>query len=321
MTVDHDSNTPPSLQIKAQIEYSIACSELQPGTQLPSVRELATQLRVAPVTVFQAYQRLKEERLIASQSGRGTFVVRKPGIYIEPKQIQHFEVLIDTLIMEAQSLGFNILQLQEQIATHWRVSLQENHKLKVAVIGIFQEPTRSYANDLNRMIGNLAELGVFTIDDIEQDPAERNRLQSFDLLVTFPHYVLKLKQLVGAQVPVTDLHFIPSEHTRTSLAKLVSQTRLLGVAIFPEFLTLLKLGIERFAPHVRHTRYAVLGDPKVKELVRQCQVVVYATGAESVRKLLGGEVQQSFEYRHVPDSAFVEEYLLPLIRSISMRTG
>jgi GntR family transcriptional regulator len=61
-------------QIVRQVADAIAGGRMQPGEQLPSHRELAAQLVIAPLTVKKAYDDLEREGLIATQRGRGTFV-------------------------------------------------------------------------------------------------------------------------------------------------------------------------------------------------------------------------------------------------------
>ena len=57
-----------------QITDAIAGRRLQPGDRLPSHRELAEQLAIAPLTVKKAYDELEHAGLIGTQRGRGTFV-------------------------------------------------------------------------------------------------------------------------------------------------------------------------------------------------------------------------------------------------------
>ncbi|MDH3628359.1 MAG: GntR family transcriptional regulator [Acidobacteriota bacterium] len=64
-------------QIIRQITDAIAGSRLSPGDKLPSHRELATQLVIAPLTVKKAYDELEQEGFIETQRGRGTFVRRR----------------------------------------------------------------------------------------------------------------------------------------------------------------------------------------------------------------------------------------------------
>jgi GntR family transcriptional regulator len=61
-------------QIMRQIVEAIAAGRLKPGDKLPSHRDLAERLVVAPLTVKKAYDELEAEGFIETQRGRGTFV-------------------------------------------------------------------------------------------------------------------------------------------------------------------------------------------------------------------------------------------------------
>ncbi len=65
-------------QIMHQITDAIAGGRVVAGEQLPSHRDLAEQLVIAPLTVKKAYDELEREGLIITQRGRGTFVTEKP---------------------------------------------------------------------------------------------------------------------------------------------------------------------------------------------------------------------------------------------------
>ena len=61
-------------QIEEGVRRMVALGTLEPGAAIPSVRELAQQLRVNPNTVARAYQRLTDARVLTVRRGEGTFV-------------------------------------------------------------------------------------------------------------------------------------------------------------------------------------------------------------------------------------------------------
>ncbi len=73
--LDFRSGVPIYIQIMDQIKHLVATSALQPGDQLPTVRQLATDLRINFNTVARAYRSLDEEGLISTQHGRGTYIL------------------------------------------------------------------------------------------------------------------------------------------------------------------------------------------------------------------------------------------------------
>jgi GntR family transcriptional regulator len=77
--VDFRSEEPIYLQIARQIEDMVADGILKVGDQLPTVREMATELSINFNTVARAYRLLDESRIISTQRGRGTYIWEKPS--------------------------------------------------------------------------------------------------------------------------------------------------------------------------------------------------------------------------------------------------
>lgn len=75
------SATPIYEQIKRQVRSSILSGEVQPGQTLPSLRQLAADLRVSVITITRAYNDLAAEGLVHSEHGRGFVVLDvEPGL-------------------------------------------------------------------------------------------------------------------------------------------------------------------------------------------------------------------------------------------------
>jgi GntR family transcriptional regulator len=78
MSVDPQDATPIWKQIEERIRRLVASRGLQPGSPIPSVRDLARELRINPATVVRAYQRLTEDGVLTVRRGAGTFVADAP---------------------------------------------------------------------------------------------------------------------------------------------------------------------------------------------------------------------------------------------------
>jgi GntR family transcriptional regulator len=72
--IDPRSPTPLYDQIADRIRVAVASGELRAGDPLPSVRRLASQLRVNPATVVQAYRALEAEGFVEMRQGSGTYI-------------------------------------------------------------------------------------------------------------------------------------------------------------------------------------------------------------------------------------------------------
>jgi GntR family transcriptional regulator len=69
-----DPNRPIFRQVRDGIASRVLTGELKDGEALPSLRQLAGQLKLSPLTVLKAYQQLVDEQLIEKQRGRGMFI-------------------------------------------------------------------------------------------------------------------------------------------------------------------------------------------------------------------------------------------------------
>ena len=105
--LDPRSAEPIYLQIVSQIKHLIAAGKLKPDDQLPTVRQLAVELRVDPNTVARAYRQLVEDGVIASQQGRGTYVLDPPPPADQRKQRREKLLAVtDAFLREVERLGF-----------------------------------------------------------------------------------------------------------------------------------------------------------------------------------------------------------------------
>jgi len=103
--VDTTSATPIYAQLIAQVKHAIAAGVLRPGDGLPSLRELAGQLRVNPLTVARAYRELEQQGIIATGHGRGSVISAQAGnIGAEYRQEALLQA-VDRLLVEAYHLG------------------------------------------------------------------------------------------------------------------------------------------------------------------------------------------------------------------------
>ena len=74
VTIDADAATAPFEQVRTQIASAVAEGRLDAGTKLPTVRQLAADLGLAPNTVARAYRELEADSVIATHGRNGTFV-------------------------------------------------------------------------------------------------------------------------------------------------------------------------------------------------------------------------------------------------------
>lgn len=124
LEVDFRSHVPIYLQIVERIKSLVATGSLQPGDQLPTVRQLAADLRVNFNTVARAYRILDEARMISTQQGRGTYVL-EPLPLAQAEELRQLTLagLVRSFLMEATRLGFSPTEVEVALAAamkRWR---------------------------------------------------------------------------------------------------------------------------------------------------------------------------------------------------------
>lgn len=104
--VDPKSPVPIYAQLERSIRAAVASGALRAGDQLPTVRQLAVDLRVNANTVARVYAELERAGVVSTQRGRGTFV--RPGTPPAPPARQRereLRALVDRTLAEAAALG------------------------------------------------------------------------------------------------------------------------------------------------------------------------------------------------------------------------
>lgn len=102
--IDSRSVTPLYAQIATRIKVAIAAGDLAPGSGLPSVRQLASQLRINPATVVQAYRELEREGFVEMRQGAGTFVQEVPEKVKGAERSEQAEALVRRMLEDASRL-------------------------------------------------------------------------------------------------------------------------------------------------------------------------------------------------------------------------
>jgi GntR family transcriptional regulator len=122
--VDFRSDIPLYIQIVEQIQQRVAEGELKPGDQLPTVRALASELRVNFNTVARSYRLLDEAGVISTQQGRGTYILEIPPPDVKERlRTESIQALARRYLSEAKRLGFNAqdaIGLFQQAAEDWK---------------------------------------------------------------------------------------------------------------------------------------------------------------------------------------------------------
>jgi GntR family transcriptional regulator len=108
ITLDYTNPLPAYEQIRRQIASWITAKRLPSGTPLPSVRQLAGDLDVAPNTVVRVYEELERAGWIVSTPRKGFQVASVPALLSRKERLENLRAAVTDLLDHAVHLGFDI---------------------------------------------------------------------------------------------------------------------------------------------------------------------------------------------------------------------
>lgn len=298
--IDEKSSISISVQLRGALEYGIATGEIPTGEKLPSVRRMAAALRLSPVTVSNVYAALQERGQIEGRVGSGTYVTERGRPAMQKAgRLAAFERRISELIAAGRELGFSAEDIAFRLTMAPRAEAQG---LRVLVLGTFEAATAAYAADLKLLLPE-ADQAIPWLTSAKTRPPEAD-------LVFCPSTLAADAARIAPALPMVSMVLIPNEATRIALAGIAPDANVLAVSYFDDFLTVLKAGVSRFAPHLSDVIAIPLGSDRLDELLARCDVLIHGTGADDLCNRLR-PCQAGIEYRHTPDAQTVRTKLLP----------
>ena len=132
LEINHHSGVPIYRQVIEQIRQQIMAGQLREGEQLMSVRELAWQLRVNPMTISKAYSMLEAEGLAERRRGIGLFVA---GLR-KDKKAQTKAKILDEILGKAAVMAVQFDIPEEQVVD-----------MLAKLYRKYDSRTRSYSNE------------------------------------------------------------------------------------------------------------------------------------------------------------------------------
>lgn len=116
------------LQIEEGVRRLIAVGALAPGAAVPSVRDLARDLRVNPNTVSRAYQRLTESGVLVVKRGEGTYVSDKPAVARKSERNEKLRDAATRYAGTALSLGAPLADALSELENAYERLIQEHRR-------------------------------------------------------------------------------------------------------------------------------------------------------------------------------------------------
>ena len=307
--IDKSLPVPVGSQLYGLLSYALSFGGIANGSKLQSVRQLAAELGIAPMTVAQVYQRLRDAGLIEMKQGLGAFAVSDPDKRSSDQlPVSALRADIEVLIGKAEKLGVSTLTLTSMINAQAMLR-RPTAGLKIVFLAIFEGPGRDYVAQIKPVLAATDHVQLLTLDSLLVSEEARKVSSEADIVLTFLHREAEVQALIP-EARVLGLRFIPSERTRQALAGLDPRMRVAAVTHFQEYIAIMRPSVREFAPHIADIKVTWSSSPDLPSVVRECDAVIFASGADHVTDLVPPGVP-CFEYRHAPDPGALENVLVP----------
>lgn len=113
INISNTNGEPIYLQIAGQIKALILEGKLKEGEMLPSMRNLALELRISFMTTKRAYEELERDGFIESYTGKGSFVKAQNMELFREEQLKTIEALLGEAGERARKIGLTEDELHE----------------------------------------------------------------------------------------------------------------------------------------------------------------------------------------------------------------
>lgn len=111
--LNNTSMVPIYEQLMAQIKAAVIEGEMKAGDVLPSVRTLASELKISALTVKKAYDKLEEEGYVITVHGKGSFIAQADTQLAEEARKREAEKMLDDALSRALASGMTADDIRE----------------------------------------------------------------------------------------------------------------------------------------------------------------------------------------------------------------
>ena len=231
LTINRQSHLPIHVQLQAQLTHLIQAGQLQPGTQLPTVRQLAGFLRINRNTAARVFADMEREGYLTCEKGRGTFVAQpRVGTRAPQPRLASLSRLVDETLEQAGRLGFGGAEFAAALYTRAHAApAPEPPKVRA----LFTECNRPQLSQFSRELEQTLPLRVDTllIPDLQQKyRGSPGFLKRYGLVITTFWHIHEVQKLLRrADTEVVGLMAEASLETLMRLTALPEGTKV-GVA-------------------------------------------------------------------------------------------
>jgi len=298
-------------QLRGQIIYAISFGTLLPGDPLPSVRELARTLQVSPVTISKVYQQLTAESLLVTKPYIGVFV-NELGLndfkhHNKVAQV-NLKQIVENAVRQARLMGYSHEEIHEVFLAVEEQSKTREMRKRIVMVGNYQSATESYAKDISRILEDLnIEVIPVTLTELGQDFEKwKDLLKKASLVVALPQRLRKTRALIEPDYcRVIAIAYELSPLTIHKLSAIQPHQRVGIVSTLADFVQTMVQELDAYGLNVVPPLTTTINQTeRIIEMLKQIDVLIYATGSEKVLEWLPENVE-AFEFLHTPKAESV----------------
>jgi GntR family transcriptional regulator len=115
LSISNRSPEPLYEQLKTQIRNAIIAGEVLPDEQLPTIRDLAHNLKVSVITTTRAYSDLEAEGFVVNRQGKGCFVLPLSDSVLRENALAKVSDLLAQAVSEAKKGGVSVAEFNETL--------------------------------------------------------------------------------------------------------------------------------------------------------------------------------------------------------------
>ncbi len=212
--IDASRDIPIYRQLVDVIRTNIKSGKIAPGTQLPTVRELADELGIARGTIKRSYDELEHLGIIEKIRGRGTFVCYKPTDSDSRKE--RAMASIDAMFDELDKMDFSMAEINIFLNLKLRERASSQQLIKAGIIECNPEILSQLSEQLHAIAG--IDIYTYLLDDIKAYPYKIS--EDMDVIITTAAHAEELAALISQREKIAKIALQLTPSCAASIIKL-----------------------------------------------------------------------------------------------------
>lgn len=289
--LDLDSTEPIYQQLSMRIMEDIRRGTLPRGSKLPTVRDLAEEMKLARGTIKRAYDELERLGAIEMTQGRGSYVCWQEE-NAASRKVRAMRA-IDDMLDELEGLGFSAAEISIFLELKQRERMETEHHIPLALVSSCEETLRQAADQLKNLPG--VELYTYSLKALRT--VSGKLAEEYCLVVTDDFLFDVVRGMVGDDDRIVRVAYEPTMETIRELSRIPSGSRIGIFSHDADFGGQMIVTCRQIVEQVR-VRLQYLGDPaRTEAFLRQLEYLVLPQGYQTLCTEEEREILRAWEDR------------------------